>query len=296
VAWLGLRPIFGRIRSLESAAARMCQGDFTARVDEDKSEMLAGIGGSLNQLADRIGQLLTDERDLLRTVAHEVRAPISRMRFRVERIHERVSDELGKDARGLVTDLQQVDNLFEELLTYVAFDEFDAERPALQTGPIAVVATVKRLVDEVTSTEKSVTVEVRGPESAVVVANPKLFERAVTNLLLNAVAYGGRKITVWVRDFAEECVVDVQDSGPGIPELDRPKVIKPFVRLSTKKTRGTGLGLAIVTRIMNLHQGKLHIVDAPTGGASIQLVWKKANSKPATPRSLLTRWVRSVTG
>jgi two-component system sensor histidine kinase RstB len=274
----------------------MCQGDFTARVDEDKSEMLAGIGGSLNQLADRIGQLLTDERDLLRTVAHEVRAPISRMRFRVERIHERVSDELGKDARGLVTDLQQVDNLFEELLTYVAFDEFDAERPALQTGPIAVVATVKRLVDEVTSTEKSVTVEVRGPESAVVVANPKLFERAVTNLLLNAVAYGGRKITVWVRDFAEECVVDVQDSGPGIPELDRPKVIKPFVRLSTKKTRGTGLGLAIVTRIMNLHQGKLHIVDAPTGGASIQLVWKKANSKPATPRSLLTRWVRSVTG
>jgi signal transduction histidine kinase len=296
VAWLGLRSVFRRVRSLETASARMCQGDFAVRVDDEPSEMMAGIGRSLNQLADRIGQLLTDERDLLRTVAHEVRAPISRMRFRVERIHERVDEQLGKDARGLVSDLQQVDNLFEELLTYVAFDEFDSERPPLQTKPIPVAATVRRLVEEVTSTEKSVTVEVHGSDAAVVVANSKLFERAVTNLLLNAVAYGGPNITVFVRDFAEECVVDVQDSGPGIPELDRPKVIKPFVRLSTKKTRGTGLGLAIVTRIMNLHQGKLHIVDAPTGGASIQLVWRNVHYKPAASGSRLTRWVRSVTG
>jgi signal transduction histidine kinase len=296
VAWLGLRPIFRRIRSLEKASARMCKGDFTVRVDDDPSPMLAGIARSLNLLADRIGQLLSDERDLLRTVAHEVRAPISRMRFRVERIHERVADELGKDARGLVSDLQQVDNLFEELLTYVAFDEFDAERPPLQTKPIPVADTVRRLVDEVTSTEKSVTVEVHGSETAVVVANPKLFERAVTNLLLNAVAYGGPQIHVFIRDFAKECVVDVQDSGPGIPELDRPKVIKPFVRLSTRKTRGTGLGLAIVTRIMNLHQGKLHIVDAPRGGASIQLVWKNVNYEPHTSTSRLMRWVHSMTG
>jgi signal transduction histidine kinase len=159
-----------------------------------------------------------------------------------------------------------------------------------------VAASVRRLVEEVTSTEKSVTVEVRGSDSAVVVANPKLFERAVTNLLLNAVAYGGPKITVFVRDFAEECVVDVQDSGPGIPELDRPKVIKPFVRLATKKARGTGLGLAIVTRIMSLHQGKLHIVDSPAGGASIQLVWKNVNYKPRASSSRLTRWVQAVTG
>jgi signal transduction histidine kinase len=294
VSWFGLKPILQRIRSLETASARMCTGDFSVRVDDDPSDVMAGIARSLNQLADRIGQLLTDERDLLRTVAHEVRAPISRMRFRVERIHERVEDALSKDARGLVTDLQQVDNLFEELLTYVAFDEFDAERPALQAKPIPVAATVRRLVDEVTSTDKSVTVDVQGSETAVVVANSKLFERAVTNLLLNAMAYGGPKITVFIRDFSEECVIDVQDSGPGIPELDRPKVIKPFVRLSTKKTRGTGLGLAIVTRIMNLHQGKLHIVDAPTGGASIQLVWKNINYKPSGSRSRFVQWVRSV--
>jgi signal transduction histidine kinase len=105
-------------------------------------------------------------------------------------------------------------------------------------------------------------------------------EPRYVDLLLNAVAYGGPQVTVFVREFREECVVDVQDSGPGIPELDRPKVIKPFVRLSKKKTRGTGLGLAIVSRIMKLHAGRLHILNAPSGGASIQLVWKNARPRP----------------
>jgi signal transduction histidine kinase len=280
VAALAVRPLATRVRSLRAVSKQMCRGDFTVRVQNESGDMLEGIGGSLNQLAERIGQLLSDERDLLRTVAHEVRAPISRMRFRVERIQERVGDADRKNTGGLVADLQQVDNLFEELLTYVAFDEFDYERPALQTSAIEVLSSVRRLVSDVTSTEPSVSVRVQGAEGAKVVANPKLFDRAVTNLLLNAVAYGGSKISIYVREFPKECVVDVQDAGPGIPEQDRARVVKPFVRLSTKKTRGTGLGLAIVKRIMSLHQGSLHIVDAPTGGASIQLVWKNATYQP----------------
>jgi two-component system sensor histidine kinase RstB len=280
VAAFAVRPLVARVRSLQAASTQMCRGDFTVRVQSELGDMLESIGGSLNQLAERIGQLLSDERDLLRTVAHEVRAPISRMRFRVERIQERAGDADGKDTSGLVADLQQVDNLFEELLTYVAFDEFDYERPALQTSEIDVLSTVQRLVVDVTSTEPGVSVRVQGAGGVRIVANPKLFDRAVTNLLLNAVAYGGGKISIYVREFPKECVVDVQDAGPGIPERDRPRVIKPFVRVASKKTRGTGLGLAIVKRIMNLHQGSLHIVDAPTGGASIQLVWKKAAHQP----------------
>jgi len=275
VSLLAARPVLRRIRSFESIAAQMCSGDFAARTQCEEGDPLDGLGASLNQLADRIGQLLTDERDLLRTVAHEVRAPIARMRFRVDKIHRRSTEAEHKDSAGLVGDLTQVDNLFEELLTYVAFDEFDQDRPKLQTTVVPVVSAVQRVIDEVTSTNALVRVELEGPASAQVVANQKLFDRAITNLLLNAIAYGGPDIRIAVRVFEHECVVDVQDSGPGVPELDRPKVLKPFVRLSQKKTRGTGLGLPIVSRIMRLHGGRLHILDAPTGGASIQLAWLK---------------------
>ncbi|MGH1341718.1 MAG: ATP-binding protein [Nannocystales bacterium] len=272
VAW----PIVRRIRALETLATRMCAGDFSARTTRSEGDPFDSLGGSLNQLADRIGQLLTDERDLLRTVAHEVRAPIARMRFRVDKLHRRADEGSRKDSDGLVNDLGQVDNLFDELLTYVAFDEFDQDRPKLQTCIIRLGACVRRIVNEVTATSEDLEVRVRGDLDACVVANQKLFDRALTNILLNAIAYGGPVIKLSVREFDAECIIDVQDSGPGIPELDRPKVIRPFVRMPKKKdTRGTGLGLAIVSRIMRLHGGRLHILDAPGGGASIQLAWKK---------------------
>ncbi len=280
-AWFAVRPLTLRVRSLEEGAAQIRAGNFATRVQTEPGEALYHIGASLNQLAERMGQVLSDERDLLRTVAHEVRAPISRMRFRVERIHDKAeASSSRKDSSGLISDLQQVDRLFEELLTYVAFDEFDYERPKLQTTTIEVTEAVSRIVAEVTATNESAVVEVKGAPGVQIIANPKLFDRAITNLLLNALAYGGPHVTIFVREFPEECIVDVQDSGPGIPELDRPKVIKPFVRLAKKKTRGTGLGLAIVSRIMKLHEGRLHILDAPSGGASIQVVWKNARPRP----------------
>jgi signal transduction histidine kinase len=178
----------------------------------------------------------------------------------------------------------------------VAFDEFDYQRPVLQTTSIPLASSVRALVDEVTATAADLSVTVQGSESAMIVANRRLFERAVTNLLLNAMSYGEGKIAVWVREHEQHCVVDVQDNGPGIPERDRLQVIKPFVRLGKKKTRGTGLGLAIVTRIMALHEGRLHIVDAPGGGASMQLVWKNARPRPLRRWQLLLGPRRAAAG
>lgn len=278
-AWM-TRTVGNRVAAHEAVASRMCAGDFSAHAERIEGDALDGIGASLNQLAERIDQLLSDERDLLRTVAHEVRAPIARMHFRVERIHDRAGEESRRDSTGLLGDLAQVDSLFEELLTYVAFDEFDHERPELQTGTIDVHDAVQRLADELASASDATTIEVTGGGRPAVIANAKLFDRAVTNLLRNALNYGGPHIRVELREFSSEVTVDVQDRGPGIPEADRPRVIKPFVRLSKKKTEGTGLGLAIVSRIMRLHGGRLHLLDAPTGGASVQLVWQSALPRP----------------
>lgn len=270
-------PLFRRVREQNLIASQLARGNFSVRTATERGGVLDPIGRALNRLADRMNQVLTDERDLLRTVAHEVRAPIARMRFRVEKILRRANADLEKDCTGLDSDLQQVNALFEELLTYVAFDEFDHERPDLQPEAISVYDAVRNVVGAVTVTEEHVDVTLHRPkDNPTVYANPKLFDRAVTNLLLNAIAYGGDAVQIYIRTFEREVIVDVQDQGPGIPASERPKVVRPFVRLANKKTRGTGLGLAIVTRIMALHGGRLHIVDAPSGGASIQLVWSRA--------------------
>lgn len=275
IAVLATLPLVRSIHSLEAVAVRMREGDFSVRSAVEPGDALEGVGRSLNQLADRIGQLLSDERDLMRTVAHEVRAPISRMRFRVEMLQDSVAEPQQRHASGLVGDLGQVDGLFEELLTYVAFDEFDQERPELQTDTFNAFDAARSIVDEIRETAQEREVTLEGDQAATVVANRKLFDRAVANLVRNAVGYSESRVRVVLRNYSRECVIDVQDDGPGIPEADRPRVVKPFVRLdpNNQKTGGTGLGLAIVSRIMRLHRGRLHIVDAPMGGASVQLVW-----------------------
>lgn len=270
-------PLFRRVKEHNQIAGQLARGNFAVRTSNEAGGVLDSIGRALNRLADRMNQVLTDERELLRTVAHEVRAPIARMRFRVEKIQRYAEAQLESECAGLDSDLQQVNSLFEELLTYVAFDEFDHERPDLQPQAIEVCEAVRKVTQEVTATAEDVEVTFHEPSTTPQVrANPKLFDRAITNLLLNALAYGGGVINIYVRTFEREVVVDIQDNGPGIAEADRPKVIRPFVRLTKRKARGTGLGLAIVARIMALHEGRLHIVDAPTGGASIQLAWKRA--------------------
>ena len=294
---LSLAAVFSVVRSAkahERVARQMCDGDFRTSAPRDPGDLLDGIGRSLNRLADRISQLLLDERDLLRTVAHEVRAPIARMHFRVEKLQGDISEKGAKDCQGLQSDLQQVDELLEELLTYVAFDEFDYERPELQLEEIPVLARVEHLVAEVTAVDDEIEVDVVGDSKAKVLANLKLFDRALTNLILNAMVYGRPRIKVDIRSLRDHVVVDVQDSGPGIPEDDRPKVIKPFVRLSPQKARGTGLGLAIVSRIMKLHGGGLYILDAPDGGASIQLVWSR--EAPAGLAAALKEFLKSRAG
>ena len=272
-------PMARSIRALEKTARTMQEGNLTARAKAEHGDPLASVGLSLNDLADRIDQLLSDERDLMRTVAHEVRAPIARMHFRVEMLQEAVSAQHRRHATGLVGDLGQVDELFEELLTYVAFDEFDQERPSLQTQTFAAGEAVQAVVDGISGATDGKTIQISGDPETPVVANRKLFDRAVSNLINNAVAYSESSVNVVLRRHPRACVVDVQDDGAGIPEAERSRVVKPFVRLDSgdKKPKGTGLGLAIVKRIMRLHKGGLHIVDAPRGGASVQLVWE--NSK-----------------
>lgn len=288
-------PLVQRVRALEALASRMCEGHFEVRSKVEPGEPLSGLGSSLNQLGERIGQLLSDERDLMRTVAHEVRAPISRMRFRVDMLQTAAPEPAARHAAGLVSDLREVDSLFEELLTYVAFDEFDHERPEFTTTTFTLGEAVRPVVAEIAETVPQVHVSVEGSFDATVVANRKLFDRAVANLVRNAVAYCDSRVVVILRSFPSARVVDVQDDGPGIPEADRPRVIKPFVRLDTggRKPRGTGLGLAIVTRIMRLHHGCLHLVDAPRGGASCQLMWTLPSAQKTTWRDA---WARKLAG
>jgi two-component system osmolarity sensor histidine kinase EnvZ len=97
---------------------------------------------------------------------------------------------------------------------------------------------------------------------------PKALSRAVANLLDNARKYGAAPFAVVTRHQRGEIVIDVVDSGPGVPDADLERLKRPFTRLENARTdtTGTGLGLAIVDRIARLHGGRFDLLNRPEGG------------------------------
>lgn len=99
-------------------------------------------------------------------------------------------------------------------------------------------------------------------------------ERAVSNLIRNASRYAQSAITVTVIPQPDALVIQVDDDGCGIPEIERVKVLQPFYRVDSARDRqsgGHGLGLSIVSQIVSLHHGQLAITDSDSGGARVTI-------------------------
>ncbi len=99
-------------------------------------------------------------------------------------------------------------------------------------------------------------------------------ERALTNLIQNAIQYGGRKGIISVR-VDRPATISVTDQGPGVPLKHRQRIFEPFYRLHGFD-RGAGLGLNLVQEIVRLHDGQIAMLDGPEGGARVRMAFTPA--------------------
>ena len=117
-------------------------------------------------------------------------------------------------------------------------------------------------------------VEYRGPEAFTVCCRPLALQRAVTNVLSNAVSYGGRaRITLEPR--VGSCEIRIEDDGPGIPQNQFESVFEPFVRLDPARNRstgGSGLGLSIARSVMRSHGGDVTLANRNSGGLIVRML------------------------
>jgi two-component system sensor histidine kinase RstB len=270
------RPLVRRLRSLQSVAARIANGDLGARVQISEHDALGEFAFQFNQMADRNQILLEKQRDLIRAVAHELRTPAARIRFALELLAEATSDQQReRHILAIDSDLSEVDSLVRELLLLDHL-ESDPDANAGETFQVrgAVDDELERLRPMRPQVEVVTACAVAGDESAA--GSEKLFRRALRNLVTNAQRHAKARVRVSMTRGAREIVLAVDDDGPGIPPADRVRVLEPFTRLDRSRSRGTGgfgLGLAIVSRILRAMGGHLKIGDADLGGASFVMSW-----------------------
>ena len=263
-------PLVRRIRRIDHTMAALASGDRAARAPVRGDDALSRLAARLNALADENDRLLDAQRALLQAVAHELRTPSQRMRFRIELLDEStIADALDRD-------LDELDALARELTTLLRWDY--ARQDA---RPVALAAVIEELVLDVSpfASEKAIRVPHALPD---VHAEPAGLRRALRNLLLNGLRHGATEVRIEAERRADATVIRVIDDGEGLPPSAVDAVFEPFVRLDPSRSRdsgGVGLGLAIVRRICRAHGGAATAEPGP-GGRFIT-VWPDTNGYEA---------------
>ncbi len=274
-----------RLRNIETAASRISRGELDARVSKAGDEdSISRLGTAFNSMADHIQRLMLVQKEMIHAVSHELRTPVARIRFGVQMIEDCPGqEELAKQVRGIDGDIQELDELIDEILTYARLE---------QGGPILAFqeADVSAIVEQVVSEQGSVKPEMsifseykKGSDVwKISEVEARYIHRSIQNLVGNATRYANSKVCVVCSFDSETCRIDVEDDGPGIPESDWESVFTPFARLDDSRTRssgGYGLGLSIVRRILYWHGGQAFLGRSHMGGAKFSLVWPRKQAK-----------------
>lgn len=256
VAWLIVSRVTRPLRALAAAARVLGQGRYPEPVQETGASELRQVAEAFNRMSDDLKRTAAERAVVLAGISHDLRTPLARLRLESELS---IADEAAREAA--TADIEQMDAIISQFLDY-ARGEGD-ETP--------VAADINALVEHIAGRHGRTSAAPRlnlGTLPAGVRVRPQALTRAVANLLDNARKYGAEPFAVATRHERGEIVIDVLDSGPGIPEAELERLKRPFTRLENARTdtTGTGLGLAIVDRIARLHGGRFELINRPEGG------------------------------
>ena len=261
VAWLFARRLTKPIKTFAEAAERLGRDPNAPPLALRGPAEIGMAVRAFNDMQERLRRYVEDRTAMVGAIAHDLRTPLTRLRFRIEALPD---DQRAKYA----ADLDQMEDMIAATLAFV--------RDATKTGertPLELSSLVESLCDEMAETGASA--EAAAGEKVVLTGDPMALRRLFANLLENAVKFGGRaRARVYTADG--HAVVEIEDDGPGIPETDAERVFEPFYRREPSRSRqtgGIGLGLAVVRTIARGHGGDVRLTNRPGGGltARVQL-------------------------
>jgi signal transduction histidine kinase len=287
MAILVFRPVHGRLRGLEQAAAAVGAGETAVRAPEDGGDEVASLARRFNRMAADLDARVQELRDadrsrrqLLADVSHELMTPLTAMRGYLETLAlpAAVKDEATR-ARylGIVTEeTLRLEAIIGDLLDLA---RLDGGAGSFEREPVPLA----RLFDRTFARHQG-TLEERGvafvrdiaPGAATVLGDERRLEQVLQNLVANAVRHTPRDGRIALRATADgdDVLLVVEDSGPGIPAEHLPHVFDRFYRVDSARNAqsgGSGLGLSIVRAVVEQHGGRVSASNGSMGGARFEL-------------------------
>ena len=257
------------LHRLTAAADRIAGGHFKVSLPPRGNDELGDLGRSIESMAARLDLLIAGQKRFLGDAAHELCAPLARIRTGLGILEMKLADADLASLSSIEADTAELAALVDEIL---AFSRAGARAPTLRQFPL------EPLVREVLAREASnaASVEIAIPPGLELVTDPSLLGRALGNLVRNALTHAGPqpKISIQATESAEAVTLTVSDDGPGVPPAELPRLFEPFYRLDRSRSRdtgGSGLGLAIVRTAIHACGGETTASQPESGGFAVTI-------------------------
>ncbi len=250
-----VRQTISPLREFTTAAERLGRNLDEPPLAELGSIEVRRAAQAFNTMHTRIQRFVEDRTRMIAAISHDLRTPLTRLRFRSELIEDEEQRE------KIVRDVEEMENM---ILATLLFAREEAQSEPV--SPLNLNATMHEICAGMT--ELGHTVAIQRTDNIIVSCRPLSLRRALTNIVENALRYGGRA-QVAIDSANGFARVSVNDEGPGIPEDRLEDVFQPFHRLDhsrNKETGGVGLGLSVARNIVRSQGGDVVLRNRASGG------------------------------
>jgi len=256
-AYLVIFRLDRQLHKVLEAARTIGRGETPGNLDETGPDEIRDLSRGFNQMAEGLQKLDTERRLMLAGISHDLRTPLTRLRIGIELASKNVEPGL---SHGMIHDIEDMDSILMQFLDYARDGSEEAPQFADINQIVFDVCQRHNVSGNIINTSLDDFPPFKFRKLAV--------RRLISNLVDNAIRYGGKDIEVVTQELKDRVVLKVMDRGPGIQNREPNQLIKPFVRNDSARGNqtGAGLGLTIADRIARMHGGELRLSNRDGGG------------------------------
>jgi two-component system sensor histidine kinase TctE len=265
LVWIGIGRVVSPFRKIRDAISQRNPRDLKPIDDTNLPAEAYEQVHVINELMERLGQVLAFQKQFIADAAHQLRTPVTVLRTQTElALRTEAPGDLRQLIQGMERSTARLSRLTNQLLN---LGRAELGSGVIDFSTVSLATVVEEIVAVLApkAVAKGVAIHVRIPDQSLLVKGDRqLLEEMVSNVMDNAILYtqAGGRIDISLHGSEAKVTLVITDNGPGIPEAERLKVMQRFYRGESSGVEGSGLGLAIANEIAVLHQGEIRIDPA----------------------------------
>jgi heavy metal sensor kinase len=288
VGWFMARRAVSGVEAVTRTARQISESDLSRRVPiMARHEEIDRLAVTFNKMLDRIEKLVVGIREMGDNIAHDLKSPVARIRGMAEISLSGMSDGSSELVSLAGNTIEECDRLLDMINTMLLISKSDAGAGDLDVEPVNMAAVARGAVTLFSplAEDKNLTISCNTPESLLVEGDLKMLQRAMANLVDNAIKYTPSPGRINVHacddpDNADRISISVTDSGIGIDPNDLPKLFDRFFRCDQSRTKsGSGLGLSLAQSIAHAHHGEIRVTSSKGQGSVFTLNLPRTHSR-----------------